>query len=80
MRPDALLFGESASRILLGVRPDAVEQVHAIARRQGAPCVALGAVGGDALVVQGRGVALRLAVRALRERWQGGLERLLQSS
>jgi phosphoribosylformylglycinamidine synthase II len=80
LRPDALLFGESASRIVLGVRAQAVEQVQAIARRHGAPCAVLGTVGGEALVVQGRGVALRLAVTALREQWQGGLERLLQSS
>jgi phosphoribosylformylglycinamidine synthase len=79
MRPDALLFGESASRIVLGVRAEAVGQVQAIARRHGAPCAALGTVGGDVLVVQGPGVALRVAVSALRERWRTGLERLLQS-
>jgi phosphoribosylformylglycinamidine synthase len=79
MRPDALLFGESASRIVLGVRAEAVGQVQAIARRHGAPCAALGTVGGDVLVVQGPGVALRVAVSALRERWRTGLEQLLQS-
>jgi phosphoribosylformylglycinamidine synthase len=80
MRPDALLFGESASRIVLGVRPEAVEQVQAIARRHGAPCRVLGTVGGDALEIRGGGGALRVEVKALRERWQRGLERLLQSS
>ena len=80
MRPDALLFGESASRIVLSVRPGAVEAVRAIAHRHGAPCAVLGAVGGPDLVMRGQGVAVRVAVAALRERWWTGLERLLQSS
>jgi phosphoribosylformylglycinamidine synthase len=80
MRPDALLFGESASRIVLSLRPEAVEAVRAIARHHGAPCAVLGAVGGPDLVMRGQGVAVRVAVAALRERWWTGLERLLQSS
>jgi len=54
--------------------------VRAIARRHGAPCAVLGTVGGSDLVIQGQGVAVRVAVAALRERWWTGLERLLQSS
>jgi phosphoribosylformylglycinamidine synthase len=80
LRPDALLFGESASRILISVRPEAMEQVRAIARQHGAPCAVLGAVGGAELAIHGRGVAVRVAVEALRERWWTGLERILHEN
>ena len=51
LRPDALLFGESASRVLLTVAPEDVETMLTIARDLGAPAKKIGAVGGRLLVV-----------------------------
>jgi len=78
MRPDALLFGESASRIVVSVQPNRAESVRAIARRHGVPCVELGVVGGDHLTLQGQGFSLRLSVEAIHWAWSTGLSRALR--
>ena len=76
-RPDALLFGESSSRIVISVRPDTVEAIGAIARRHAVPCAELGAVGGDSLTLSGRGFSLSLPVEAIHRAWSTGLSRFL---
>jgi phosphoribosylformylglycinamidine synthase len=43
----ATLFGESASRVVVSVRPNAVEEVLERARKAGVPAAAIGTVGGD---------------------------------
>jgi phosphoribosylformylglycinamidine synthase len=70
LRPDALLFSESASRMI--VSTPAPGRVEEIARRHGVPVVRLGAVGGDRLqiAVDGR-VAVDLTLSALHEAWLG---------
>ena len=78
MRPDALLFGESASRIVVSVRPAYAKHLCAIARRHDVPCTELGAVGGDRLTLRGRGFSLSLPVQALHWAWSTGLSRSLQ--
>jgi phosphoribosylformylglycinamidine synthase len=77
LRPDALLFGESASRIILSVRPTDVAGVEQIAHGQAVPCRRLGEVGGDALALDGTGFAISLPVQAIRETWSTGLSRVL---
>jgi phosphoribosylformylglycinamidine synthase len=77
IRPDALLFGESASRIVLSVPPDQVERLRAFAREHGVPCAVLGAVGGDHLALRGRRFNLLLSVDAMYWAWSTGLSRLL---
>jgi phosphoribosylformylglycinamidine synthase subunit PurL len=77
MRPDALLFGESASRIVISARPDAVERLRAIARQHAVPCEEMGVVGGDHLRITGGGVSLSLTVEAVHRAWSTGLSRLL---
>jgi phosphoribosylformylglycinamidine synthase len=47
LRPDALLFGESASRILVTVRPQDEARAVALARSHGAPCAPIGRVAAD---------------------------------
>jgi len=49
LRPDAALFGESQSRILLSVRPQDVEAAGRLADSQGVPWAVIGEVGGDGL-------------------------------
>lgn len=77
MRPDALLFGESASRIVVSVLPEQVERLRAIAREHGVPCAVLGAVGGDHLALRGLRFNLHVSVEALHWAWSTGLSRLL---
>jgi phosphoribosylformylglycinamidine synthase len=77
MRPDALLFGESASRIVVSVRPEHRERLRAIARRWGVPCAELGEVGGDHLTLWGRGFRLHLPIEAIHWAWNTGLSRSL---
>ena len=77
LRADAQLFGESASRIVVSVRPGGAERLRAMAGRQGVPCVELGVVGGDDLVLQGRGFTFQLPVEAIHWAWSTGLARAL---
>ncbi|MFA5026371.1 MAG: phosphoribosylformylglycinamidine synthase subunit PurL [Candidatus Methylomirabilota bacterium] len=77
IRPDALLFGESASRILVSVAPRDAARLEAFAARHGAPCARLGAVGGEALCLTGRGFECRVPVAKLFAVWSTALEGLL---
>jgi phosphoribosylformylglycinamidine synthase len=76
-RPDAQLFAESASRIVLSVRPNDAARVERIAGEYRVPCRRLGEVGGDALALHGRGFSFSLPVDAVREAWSTGLWRWL---
>jgi phosphoribosylformylglycinamidine synthase len=46
------LFGESASRVVLSVKPESVSRVEEIARELGVPCGRIGTVGGDRLTIR----------------------------
>src|SRR6202012_751534 len=49
LRPDALLFGEAPSRIVVSFRPEREAEVRALAERCGAPMTLIGATGGRRL-------------------------------
>ncbi len=78
LRPDALLFGESASRIVVSVRSEHAEQFRAIAHRHDVPCEELGVVGGDVLALQGRGFHLSQPVEGIHAAWSTGLSRCMK--
>ncbi len=87
LRLDAVLFGESPSRVVLSVSPAHVERTLAIAGECGVPAEDIGRVGGDELVIrirgrgdgQGRaGEAIQVPVATLHERWSHSLERKLR--
>jgi phosphoribosylformylglycinamidine synthase len=77
LRPDAQLFAESASRIVLSVRPGDAARVERIAGEHGVSCRRLGEVGGDVLALSGNGCAFSLPVETVRETWRTGLSRFL---
>jgi phosphoribosylformylglycinamidine synthase len=77
LRPDARLFAESASRIILSVRPGDAARVAQIAGERGVPCQRLGEVGGDVLTIVGNGCSLSVPVATIREEWSTGLSRVL---
>jgi phosphoribosylformylglycinamidine synthase II len=72
MRTDALLFGESQSRMLVSVRRKSVSQLRDLARREDVPCAVLGEVRGHSVVIDG---LVDLPIESTRERWRRTLER-----
>ena len=83
LRRDALLFGESQSRIILSVRPNAVESLLTRASEAGIPAAHIGTVGGDRLVIDAeRGshseaCRIDLAIEKVRDRWTHAIEERL---
>jgi phosphoribosylformylglycinamidine synthase len=73
MRPDALLFGESASRILVTVRPGDVARAEALAREYGAPCAAVGRVDGERLRVAAGPAVVDVSLRDAAGAWENAL-------
>ncbi len=74
-RPDALLFGESPSRIIVSLDPADREKAGRIAREAGAPFHVIGRVGGERLRMSG-GIDLPLA--EIHAAWREGLARALR--
>ncbi len=74
LRPDALLFGEDASRIVISFAPAERESVEAICKAAGAPLEDIGQVGGPALIVEG---VLEARIADLRETWRSAIPRLV---
>jgi phosphoribosylformylglycinamidine synthase subunit PurL len=74
MRMDALLFGESQSRMVASLRRRHLGRVRDLARREEVPLSVLGEVRGRTLVI---GDAVDLPVAPARERWRRALERRL---
>ena len=72
-RKDFVLFGESASRVVVSLPHASLARLEALAREEGAAVVALGAVGGDRLEIEG---ALSVDVAALGAAWRGTLPAL----
>jgi phosphoribosylformylglycinamidine synthase len=74
MRTDALLFGESQSRMLVSLRRRHLGRLRDLARREAVPFTVLGEVRGRSLVI---GDLIDLSLDAARERWRRALERRL---
>jgi len=72
LRPDAVLFGESQSRMLLSVRRRNLSRLRDLARREDVPLFVLGEVRGHSLVIEG---LIDVGVESARERWRRALER-----
>ena len=69
--PASLLFAESPSRIILGVAPENVAAIQALARAANVPCAAIGEVAGDRLEIGLNGQPLiGQSVAALEEGWR----------
>ena len=82
LRRDALLFGESQSRIILSVKPEYVERTMRTAREMGVPAANLGMVKGDRLVIDIVGghpqaAAIDLDLGVILDHWAHSLERML---
>ena len=74
MRMDALLFGESQSRIIVSVEEKNLKLLKDIADKEGAPTQVIGEVGGNRFAIQ---PMIGLAVDELKAIWSGTLEKHL---
>ncbi|MEX5219414.1 MAG: phosphoribosylformylglycinamidine synthase subunit PurL [Nitrospiraceae bacterium] len=87
LRRDALLFGESQSRVILSVKSDQVDQVIRTAGEMGVTAIRVGVVEGERLVVdivedrlQAAGAAIDLDLGLVFDHWAFALERSLAHS
>ncbi|MFB3819957.1 MAG: phosphoribosylformylglycinamidine synthase subunit PurL, partial [Candidatus Methylomirabilales bacterium] len=74
-RADAVLFGETASRIVVSVAPADAGRLQELAGRHGVPCHRLGVVGGEQLVLRAGDATCSLPVAAAQHAWATGLSR-----
>jgi len=74
LRPDALLFGEDASRIVVSYPASNREKLEAICRAAGAPFEDIGQVGGNTLSIEG---VLEAKVAELKDAWSSALPKLV---
>jgi phosphoribosylformylglycinamidine synthase II len=74
IRPDAILFGESQSRILLTVRPENTARILEIAATRAVPAKVVGTTGGAALKVRvGGKLLVDLPVAEARRLWMDAI-------
>lgn len=74
IRPDALLFGEAPSRIIISVKPEDVDLMLTIAKQEGVPARVIGKVGGKTLVINDW---ICVDLEEVDGLWRKGLTRLL---
>jgi phosphoribosylformylglycinamidine synthase II len=86
LRRDALLFGESQSRVILSVKPEMAGQLLNRAWDSGIPAMKIGVVGGDRFVIDvekgqwSEGCRIDLPVNQLYDRWAFSIERTLNEA
>lgn len=86
MRRDALLFGESQSRVVLSVKAEHVDRLLQGAWDARVPAAKIGTVGGDRLVIQVEGdkfvsgCRVDVDLTTLADEWGNSLERALEIS
>jgi phosphoribosylformylglycinamidine synthase subunit PurL len=74
LRADALLFGESQSRILVTTPAARRKALLALARAKGVPAAVIGRTGGREIVIRHKGAdVVRLAVAEAKRIWKSGL-------
>ncbi|CCQ93121.1 phosphoribosylformylglycinamidine synthetase II [[Clostridium] ultunense Esp] len=78
LTPEAALFSESQSRVLLSVRCEDVDEVKRLAASFKVPVTHLGTTGGDRFILRIRGEKiLDLPLSRVEETWKGGLSCLM---
>jgi phosphoribosylformylglycinamidine synthase II len=74
-RAQATLFGESASRIVVSVRPEKLDRLRTMASELGVPAHVIGTTGGDRITLQVDGTtAIDVAVEDAETRWATAIE------
>jgi phosphoribosylformylglycinamidine synthase len=74
IRRDAMLFGESQSRVVVSAKPEDVDRVLGVAARWGVPAAHIGQTGGDRLSISVAGDSLvDVELTAVSNAWSDGL-------
>jgi phosphoribosylformylglycinamidine synthase len=74
IRADALLFGETQSRIIITVRQDKVEKIEEMGRERDVPVSIIGKVGGARLLIkQGSEIRINMSVKEMAEAWRNAI-------
>ncbi|MBH0198566.1 MAG: phosphoribosylformylglycinamidine synthase subunit PurL [Nitrospira sp.] len=84
-RKDAVLFGESQSRVVLSAKPAHRQAILDCARRAGVPVAVIGSVTGNRLVISLEGerpaaMVINVPVAVLYDRWAFSIERTLHQA
>ncbi len=74
IRKDALLFGETQSRVILSAKQDNVEKILQLAQKNKVPASVIGKVGGNKLVISD---LINISVNDLYETWSKAIEKAL---
>jgi phosphoribosylformylglycinamidine synthase len=74
-RADQVLFGEAASRVIIGISPAAAAQLKATARHWQVPALRLGVATGSRIQI---GEGISVPGEELRQRWEAALDRLME--
>jgi phosphoribosylformylglycinamidine synthase subunit PurL len=86
LRRDALLFGESQSRVIFSAKPDQAESILNRAQDSGIPAMKLGTVGGSRIVIDvekgqwTEGCRIDIPVDEAFDRWAFAIERMLNQA
>ncbi len=86
LRKDALLFGESQSRVLLSVKPSQKDRVLSLAAEYGVSAEVIGRVGGERLTIDvvgdlpDAGCRIDAGIDVLYDRWANAIERALRTA
>jgi phosphoribosylformylglycinamidine synthase subunit PurL len=75
MRTDALLFGETQSRVIVSVSPEQAPRVVEICRSKQQPVQQIGVVGGDSLVIND---LIKCTVAQMSDAWYSALGRIME--
>ena len=76
MRADALLFGESQSRIIISAEEKNVKKILQIAKKNKTPAAIIGEVKGSSLIINN---LINISVRELYDIWNGAIESRIKS-
>jgi phosphoribosylformylglycinamidine synthase II len=75
LRTDAVLFGETASRIIISTQPGSENRIRKIAGKQDIPVQRIGRVGGDKLIINN---IIRLPLSQMEMAYYDALARLME--
>jgi phosphoribosylformylglycinamidine synthase subunit PurL len=79
MRKDAILFGETNSRIIVSLNKADVASLERIAKRHKAPCQIIGAVGADKLIIECNKIpAIDIPIDTLSKNYREAIPAMLQ--
>jgi phosphoribosylformylglycinamidine synthase len=74
IRQDALLFGESQSRVIVSCSPENAYKIEIMAKANNVPCQKIGEVGGQALVID---KLIGLDLKKLADSWRNSIAKCL---